>query len=230
MQAIIAFILSLFGVKPAAAKTVAVQAPAPAPKPASAIIVPIKTSSDAFKKAFVKAMKWETGLRIDMNDPEVQKGLINTPAQRKKVGYTDGKTGHSAYDSGGETKFGYAQNAHRDRVVRDMTLNDAIDGYKRQYWDAVRGDELHPMVASYTFDIACNSGPSRGIKILQEACGVEQDGAIGPATLRAANAIAPATLVENMRAIRCEFLRGIVRRKPDQARFLAGWLNRANDI
>lgn len=186
--------------------------------------------SPAFKKAFAKAMRWETGRPIDLNDPEIQKGLIGTPAQRAKVGYTDGVSGASKFDSGGETKFGVAQKAHPEVVVRTLTLAQAEAIYKRSYWDSVRGDELDPDVARYVFDIGCGSGPQKGIKLLQQACGVAADGVFGPATLAAAKAAKPAELVEKMRQLRVAYYQAIVANNPSQKIFLQGWLNRANDI
>lgn len=185
---------------------------------------------EAFDKAFVHAMKWETGLHIDLNDPEIQQGLISTPAQRKKVGYTDGITGASRFDSGGETKFGVAQKAHPELTVRTITLAQAELVYKKGYWDAVKGDELHPDVARYVFDIGCGSGPQKGIKLLQQACGVTVDGNLGPATLAAANAMPPAVLVNSLMQLRMNFYRAIVANNPSQGIFLQGWLNRAADL
>jgi hypothetical protein len=184
----------------------------------------------SFHKAFAKAMKWETGLIINFDDPEIQQGLINTPAQRKKVGYTDGVSGASVHDSGGETKFGVAQNAHRDIVVKNLTLAQAEAIYKHGYWDAVCGDQLHPDVARYVFDIGCGSGPRKGVLLLQRCVGVAEDGAMGPATISAANAKDPKALVWKLQQLRIIFYRSIVANNPSQSIFLQGWLNRANDI
>jgi hypothetical protein len=211
--------------------------PAIVPKPAIVQVLPpveaITAGNEftpAFQKAFAKAMKWETGLMINFDDPEIQAGLIGTPAQRKKVGYTDGVSGASVHDTGGETKFGVAQNAHRDLVVRTLTLAQAEAVYKHGYWDAVCGDKLDPDVARYVFDIGCGSGPRKGALLLQEALGLAQDGAIGPVTIAAANAMHQKELVAKLQKLRIDFYRSIVANNSSQSIFLQGWLNRANDI
>jgi hypothetical protein len=188
------------------------------------------TFSPSFNIAFAKAMKWETGLMINFSDPEIQAGLINTQAQRKKVGYTDGVSGASVHDSGGETKFGVAQKAHPNIVVRSLTLAQAEEIYKRGYWDAVSGDKLNPDVARYVFDIGCGSGPRKGALLLQRALGVNEDGVIGQQTIASANATDSKELVAKLQKLRIDFYRSIVANDPSQSVFLNGWLNRANDI
>lgn len=193
--------------------------------------------SIAFRKAFARAMKWETGdpswvtnFDAKMSDPEIRQGMIETPNQRRKCGYTDGVSGASKYDSGGETKFGVAQKAHPELVVHNLTLLEAQQVYKKGYWDPVKGDYLHPMVAKYVFDIGCGSGPNKAAKVLQQALGVTVDGAVGAMTIDAANKCDPKELVAKMRDIRINFYRSIVANNPSQGIFLQGWLNRANDI
>ena len=216
--------------------------PAPQGKTIPVVHMPIQTGivpanlilsdgfSKAFHEAFTKAMKWETGLTIDYSDPEIQAGKIDTPAQRKKCGYTDGVSGYSAHDSGGETKFGVAQNAHKNVTVRTLTLAQAMHIYQVGYWDAVCGDELNPEVAKYVFDIGCGSGPRKAITMLQNAIGVTQDGVMGPLTLGQVNHEDPKQLVIKLQQLRCNFYRSIVANNPSQGVFLNGWLNRANDI
>ena len=50
----------------------------------------------------------------------------------------------------------------------------------------MRADELPPGLDLATFDLAVNSGPTRAVKMLQTALGVEADGVVGPVTLNAA--------------------------------------------
>lgn len=58
--------------------------------------------------------------------------------------------------------------------------------YRKQYWDAVRGDELPAGVDIFVADSAVNSGPFQAIKWLQRALGsIEVDGHLGEATLAA---------------------------------------------
>lgn len=63
--------------------------------------------------------------------------------------------------------------------------------YRQGYWDKCRCDELPLGLALLVFDMAVNAGPSRSIRLLQEALGVSVDGIIGPETLGAARAADP---------------------------------------
>lgn len=100
-------------------------------------------------------------------------------------------------DPGGPTNFGitqrYLNRAHVDQpdlelpmLVRDLTMAQAAELYRRNEWAAVHGDELPPPLALLAFDMAVNEGPERAAVTLQQALGVTADGKIGPSTLAAA--------------------------------------------
>lgn len=108
--------------------------------------------------------------------------------------------------------------------------------YRRNYWEAVKGDTLadaNPVLALCVFDCAVNSGPGTAIKQLQEALGVPADGGFGPQT---ANAVLMAAsqgyprVIAKLLATRDAFFRRIVARDATQGRFLQGWLNRVNEL
>jgi hypothetical protein len=197
-----------------------------------AILAMDKADMEAFGGPFLAAwkhaMKWESGREIDLADPEIILGLVYTHAQQVKSGYTDGVTGASVNDKGGETKDGWAAKAHPGDNIKKMRLITVLRGYKAGYWNAVKGDQLSPKVACIVFDVGCGSGPRKGITMLQQACGVVVDGALGPATLAAANAMDPSVLTEKIHQLRLSYYRAIG--VGGNAGFLNGWLNRANDV
>ena len=78
-------------------------------------------------------------------------------------------------------------------------------------------------------DFAVNAGTVRSVKTLQSAIGVVADGVIGPRTMAAINGSNPKDLVNKFSDARTDFYQGIVARRPDQARFIRGWLNRTED-
>ncbi|MCL2029534.1 MAG: hypothetical protein FWG97_03880 [Deltaproteobacteria bacterium] len=82
------------------------------------------------------------------------------------------------------------------------------------------------------FDTAVNTGVSQASKFLQSAlnrlgAGLALDGKIGPKTLSALCGISEPVVLTLYAERQAEFYRAIVDRKPDQARFLNGWLRRA---
>lgn len=101
-------------------------------------------------------------------------------------------------DPGGATMKGVTQrvyDAYRRRrdlqpqSVHLITETELRDIYRKQYWDAVKGDKLPDGVDYVVFDGAVNSGPAQSVKWLQRALGtVKVDGVIGEATLAAVEA------------------------------------------
>lgn len=104
-------------------------------------------------------------------------------------------------DPGGVTLEGVIQRVYdayrrrHGRALRSLTpamrgqpdwIAERNDIYKRQYWDAVRADELPRGVNLVVFDGAVNSGPYQSALWLQRALGVTADGHIGNETVGAA--------------------------------------------
>lgn len=86
----------------------------------------------------------------------------------------------------------------------NLTLDGAKAIYKRDYWDAIKGDYLPSMIATLVFDSAVNQGVYRATKLMQKSLGVSVDGVIGKQTLAAAQNADPyefATLFGAERAL-----------------------------
>lgn len=73
-------------------------------------------------------------------------------------------------------------------------------------------------------DMGVNSGPTRAVKLLQRAAGVEEDGIIGPQTLAAFGTVTPSKYADT----RIAFYEGLAANSPKNRKFLKGWTNRAN--
>ena len=136
-------------------------------------------------------------------------------------------------DPGGETKYGISKRAYPHLDIRNLTWEQAKAIYKKDYWDKVHCDELPLGVDHIVFDICVNSGASAAGKALQKAINTNNckdvlvvDGKIGPATIAAVNNEIVADIVTIMLAQRETFYKDLVEAKPDQAKFLHGWLNR----
>lgn len=126
-----------------------------------------------------------------------------------------GFSNHPA-DPGGPTQQGVTQrvyDAFRARAgqsVRSVRLLDEAELrtiYRRQYWDAVRGDDLPPGLDYAVFDAAVNSGPAQAAKWLQRAVGADVDGQVGALTLAAVAAGDPAKIAADVCTQRLAMLR-----------------------
>jgi lysozyme family protein len=142
-------------------------------------------------------------------------------------------------DPGGRTNKGVTQrvyNAWRARqglAGRDVKLIDEAEVhaiYESGYWVPPRCDLLAQPLDLVQFDTAVNMGPGRAVRFLQQAVGCGVDGDFGPATQRAVSACDSGDTVVKYCNLREAFYRGIVARKPDQAVFLKGWMNRLNSL
>lgn len=102
--------------------------------------------------------------------------------------------------------------------------------YRRDYWDVVRADELPPGINYICADFSLNSGPSRAIKALQKLCGNPQTGKMDDQTLAEAHAFDRVELIMLYQEERTRFLNAIVANRPNQRKFLKGWLNRVGDV
>jgi lysozyme family protein len=137
-------------------------------------------------------------------------------------------------DPGGRTNLGVTQRVWEAWVkrkvteaeMRALTVEQVTPLYRKNYWDAVKGDEMHPAVALCVFDFAVNAGPARAIIYLQRAVGTTPDGKIGPVTLAATNNRAPVGLIRAYQAARRDYYRSLRTFNT----FGRGWLSRTDDV
>lgn len=139
-----------------------------------------------------------------------------------------------AQDPGGKTNHGITlatyTNWRRSQGLPDPSADDlrAISEeeveaiYQQNYWDGCRCDELPPPIALLVFDMAVNAGPSRSIRLLQEALGVSVDGIIGPETLGAARAADPQAVAAEFTARRSVYYASLSTFRT----FGLGWMRR----
>lgn len=90
-------------------------------------------------------------------------------------------------DPGGETKYGISKRAYPHVDILNLRREEAIEIYRKDYWEKVRADDLPASLRLLVFDAAVNQGVSAAIRLLQQVVNVEQDGILGPNTLRAVN-------------------------------------------
>jgi lysozyme family protein len=140
-------------------------------------------------------------------------------------------------DRGGMTNLGVTRRVWEEFVghpvseadMRALTPEKVGKLYKQRYWDRVSADRLPKGVDYVVFDFAVNAGVGRAVKTLQSAVGSTPDGIIGNQTMARVNACEPKKLVNDYSDARVDFYQGIVARRPEQARFIRGWLRRVEE-
>jgi len=140
-------------------------------------------------------------------------------------------------DSGGRTNLGVTQRVWEEFVghpvteadMKALTPEKIAPMYKLKYWNPSYCEVLPKGLDYVVFDFAVNAGTGRSVKTLQQAIGCVADGVIGPKTMAVINDANPKDLIAKFSDARADFYQGIVARKPDQARFIKGWLNRVEE-
>lgn len=137
-------------------------------------------------------------------------------------------------DPGGMTNLGVTKRVWEEWVkrpvdeaeMRSLTPEMVAPLYKQRYWDRVRGDDLPAGVDYCVFDCGINSGPGRAVKFLQQVVGADDDGVIGPGTLKAVAAMPADEIVSKYQAKRLEFLQAL----PTWDTFGKGWGRRVTEV
>ena len=144
-------------------------------------------------------------------------------------------------DLGGVTKYGISQKAYPALNIKGLQREDAIKIYYCDYWLKGKFEQIpDENIATKVFDFTINFGQRASTIVLQRALrsvgiNVQEDGLFGPQTLSATifccnpkNAKNRAKML--LTAIKSEaagYYRLIAAKKPQQQKFLNGWLNRA---
>jgi lysozyme family protein len=145
---------------------------------------------------------------------------------------------NNPHDHGGRTMKGVTQrvyNAWRASEgrpaadVKGISHTEVAAIYSNNYWKKARCNVLQSHIDLVQFDTAVNMGPTRAMKMLQQAIGVRPDGKFGRKTREACVACDPPDTVARCCSIREALYRRFAQ-APGQDRFLAGWLNRLNAL
>jgi lysozyme family protein len=142
-------------------------------------------------------------------------------------------------DPGGPTNFGVTQavydayrrsNGRARQHVQNIARNEVEAIYRRQYWDAVKGDDLPPGLSYVVFDGAVNSGPGQSVKWLQRALGMTRvDGVLGQVTMTAIRDW-PGGDYDELIARICERRMAFLQALKTWPSFRNGWTRRVADV
>jgi lysozyme family protein len=164
-------------------------------------------SAQNFERAFALTLTYEGGY---VDDPDDLGGATNLGVTQTTLSLWRGRTVSKA-------------------EVRALTRDDVKPIYRKNYWSAVRADELPAGVDLAVYDFAVNSGPSRAIQALQRVLNVADDGRLGPITLAAALAASPTAVADGVCTERLNFLRKI-RAGGGWAKYGKGWQRRVENV
>lgn len=177
------------------------------PEPTVLGFANLPVDSITFDEAFKRLIGHEGGYSTDRRDPG------NWTGGRVGVGTLKG------------TKFGLAANTYPNLDIKNLTLAQAKEIYKKDWWDKLGADGMHSAIVFQLWDFAINAGKSRAIKELQQAVGVPADGIIGPQTLAAVNAHDLNDVILSLTAERLKFYTSLSTFKT----YGKGWINRVAD-
>ena len=136
-------------------------------------------------------------------------------------------------DPGGETSYGISKRAYPDVDIKALSKDDAVDIYRRDYWNKAKVEKIPENLRLIYFDMVVNMGRSRAGKILQTAISAkgvptEVDGKVGPQTIR--NAKKSKLEPERLRSYRVKYYASLVTRKPSLEKYWYGWYRRAVQV
>lgn len=197
------------------------------------IVEKIEKMDDNFEKVFEKMQDFEGGYANHSSDSggETYRGIARNAWPNWK--------GWKEVDKVVPHKFNTAIRSTRDTVDdinEKLGESDSLDKsvkefYRKNFWEAVRADELPDRIARKVFDASVNVGTRRGKKFLQKAlnrCGnnLLVDGQLGKNTLAAINKSDEDCVIQAYIRIQANFYRRIAT-KGNNRIFLRGWLRRA---
>lgn len=144
-----------------------------------------------------------------MNEADFQRSL-------KFVLDHEGNYSFDKNDPGGETKYGISKKSHPKLDIKNLTIEEAEEIYRREYWVPSRADAYSWPLCLAVFDVAVNSGIVRSLRMTERTFG---DG------FCTSNEIALAM---------CNHRDGhydrLVASRPELSRYLKGWKNRVADL
>lgn len=136
-------------------------------------------------------------------------------------------------DPGGETKFGISKKSYPNVDIKNLTIAQAAEIYKKDYWNPKYGELRNIQLAFKLFDLGVNMGVKTVIKILQHTlrfyfnCNyVIEDGIFGHMTLQECNNLKQDDLYKQfIKAVEHHYDMLCIN-SPKLLKFRKGWQNR----
>lgn len=153
---------------------------------------------------------------------------------RREGGYVDHPSDRGGPTNHGITQATLAEWRGKPVTVADvmaLTSTEAREIYRETYitrpgFLAIENDAVRALAV----DCAVNHGASQAVKLLQAAARVFTDGIFGAVTRDAVNRMTAAVLYRRLCAARVRLYGEIITKRPSQAVFASGWMNRAAEF
>ena len=149
----------------------------------------------------------------------------------EKVLHHEGGYVNDPKDLGGETKYGITKRFYPDVDIKNLTIEQAVEIYKKDYWDKNKVESLPQNLWHIYFDMCVNMGKRTAVKVLQRAANnkgrnIDVDGGLGPATIGALKGVE----LDRVRAFRVKYYVDLITARPEQEKFFLGWFRRATEV
>lgn len=156
----------------------------------------------------------------------------------KEILHHEGGFVNHPKDPGGITNLGVTKKTYEawighpvsEQIMRKLTPNLVTPLYKRNYWNVLKCDSLPLGLDMCVFDFGVNAGTNRAGRYLQRLVGAKEDGAVGPATIKAVEAMRLTVGTVAMIDAFQESRRVYYRKLPTFPTFGKGWLNRVDAV
>jgi len=175
--------------------------------------------------------------KVNKGNPFLQDLFVSKTIWFETGGDKTGAYHHDPKDAGGETKWGISAAAHPALKIKALTYKQAVDIYKTEYWPEcynilINYPDFAPILFK-VFDMGVLMGTGTSVKCLQKAINalgatLKVDGVLGPRTANEACASAPNALYDALIKEYKKHVAWLVVKRPTNARFIKGWLNRIN--
>jgi lysozyme family protein len=120
----------------------------------------------------------------------------------------EGLYSNDSSDLGGETNFGISKKAYPNLDIKNLTIDDAKEIYRRDYWNDLNCDLLPEKLDIVVFDCGVNQGTGKATELLYKC---DKDW-------------------KNLLFLRIQHYNNIVGKNPKQIKFLRGWTNRILEL
>lgn len=115
-----------------------------------------------------------------------------------------------------------------DLDIKNMTMQQAIDIYQKEYWNPLYDKIEDQNFANKLFDVGVMSGVGTAVSLFQGLMNLAIDRNFGPKCLEAVNASEPASLLKAYKATCVTYVISLGAKDANERPFVSDWIRRIN--